>query len=370
MTKLAEFYNGKTVLVTGHTGFKGSWLTVWLTQLGAKVVGYSLEPPSSPSNFEACKLNEKVDSVFGDIRDQVKLKEVFNKYKPDIVFHLAAQALVRPSFDDPIYTFDVNLMGTVNVLEASRLTESVQAVISITSDKCYLNKGWTWGYREADEMGGYDPYSTSKGCAELAIACYRDTRFQKAAINPRVLHIAPVRAGNVIGGGDWAENRIIPDIIRSIISKKDIVIRSPNATRPWQHVMEPLSGYLWLGVNIFKDPDKYASAWNFGPRGGDVTTVKDIVDNILDLWKPKQTKLIIEEDLSGAESTLLSLDCSKAMHELDWHATWTVEETLDAIVKWYKNYYEKSSMDSYEMVKGQIGQYTESARSRGLVWAQ
>jgi CDP-glucose 4,6-dehydratase len=370
MSKLEDFYKGKTVLVTGHTGFKGSWLAVWLTQLGAHVVGYSLEPPSSPSNFEACNLKERFESIIGDIRDQEKLREVFSKFNPDIVFHLAAQAIVRESFNDPIETFSVNVMGTINVLEASRLTKSVQAVISITSDKCYLNKEWKRGYSESDELGGYDPYSSSKACAELAIACYSDSRFQKTAINSRTVHIASVRAGNVIGGGDWAVNRIIPDIVRSIVSKKDIVIRSPNATRPWQHVMEPLSGYLWLGINVFREPEKYASAWNFGPDELEIKTVKNMVDNILNLWKPKHTRLIIDEDYSGAESKLLSLDCAKARDELKWRNTWSVDEALDAIVHWYKNYYSSTGVSSYEMVQKQIGQYSESARLRGLPWAQ
>jgi len=370
MSKLEDFYKGKTVLVTGHTGFKGSWLTIWLSQLGANVIGYSLEPPSSPSNFEACNLKERFESIIGDVRDQEKLREVFNKFNPDIVFHLAAQAIVRHSFNDPIDTFSVNVMGTINILEVSRLTKSVKAVISITSDKCYLNKGWEWGYRESDELGGYDPYSSSKACAELAIACYSDNRFQNAAVNPRTLHIASVRAGNVIGGGDWAVNRIIPDIVGSIVSKQDIVIRSPNATRPWQHVMEPLSGYLWLGINIFEEPEKYASAWNFGPHETEIKKVKNIVDNILNLWDPKYTKLIIDEDCSGAESKLLSLDCAKARHKLNWRATWSIDETLDAIVSWYKNYYSSTGVDSYEMVQMQISQYSESARLRGLPWAQ
>jgi CDP-glucose 4,6-dehydratase len=370
MNKLEDFYKGKTILVTGHTGFKGSWLTIWLSQLGANVVGYSLEPPTSPSNFEACNLKERVESIIGDVRDQEKLREVFSKFNPDIVFHLAAQAIVRFSFDNPIETFSVNVMGTVNVLEVSRLTKSVQAVITITSDKCYLNKGWAWGYRETDELGGYDPYSSSKACAELAIACYSDDRFQKIAANSRSLHIASVRAGNVIGGGDWAVNRIIPDIVRSIVSKQDIVIRSPNATRPWQHVMEPLSGYLWLGINLFEEPEKYATAWNFGPYGDETKTVKNIVDNILKLWKPENTKLIVNEDHSGAESKLLSLDCAKAQHELNWRATWSVEETLDAIVSWYKNYYSSTKVNSYEFVQKQISQYSESARLKGLPWAQ
>lgn len=370
MTKLENFYKGKTVLVTGHTGFKGSWLTIWLSQLGANVIGYSLEPHTSPNNFEACNLKERYESIIGDVRDQEKLRKVFKNYNPDIVFHLAAQAIVRNSFDDPIETFSVNVMGTVNLLEASRLTESVKAVITITSDKCYLNKGWAWGYRETDELGGYDPYSSSKACAELAIACYSDSRFQKAAANSRPLHIASVRAGNVIGGGDWAVNRIIPDIVRSIVSKQDITIRSPDATRPWQHVMEPLSGYLWLGMNLFKDPKEYATAWNFGPHGDEIKTVKNIVDSILNLWEPENTKLFVDEDYSGAESKLLSLDCSKAQHDLNWRATWSGEETLNAIVNWYKNYYSTDGINSYEMVRHQISEYSESAKLKGMPWAQ
>jgi CDP-glucose 4,6-dehydratase len=370
MAILEDFYRGKTVLVTGHTGFKGSWLSIWLAQLGARVIGYSIEPPTLPSNFEACNLEDKIESIFGDIRDQNKLREVFNKFNPDMVFHLAAQAIVRESFNDPIETYSVNLLGTVNLLEVSRLTKSVQAIISITSDKCYLNKGWSWGYRETDELGGYDPYSSSKACAELAIACYSDRRFQDAAVNSRPLNVSSVRAGNVIGGGDWAKNRIIPDIVKSIINKQDIEIRSPEATRPWQHVMEPLSGYLWLGVNLFNNPENFSTSWNFGPLPNEIKTVKTIVENFLKLWKSESTKLIVNEDYSGAESKLLSLDCTKAKSQLNWSSTWSVDQTLEAIVVWYKNYYSPNGIASFEMVQNQINDFSAAAKFKGMPWAQ
>lgn len=370
MNQLATFYKGKTVLVTGHTGFKGVWLSAWLTHLGAKVVGYSLDPPSTPNNFEACHLSKRLEHLYADIRDEDTLTKVMNEHHPEIVFHLAAQSLVRPSFVDPVGTFDVNVMGTVKVLEAARLSDSVQAVISITSDKCYRNKNWVWGYRETDELGGYDPYSASKACAELVVTCYQDQRFQTAASNARMIPIASVRAGNVIGGGDWATNRVIPDIIRAIVAQENVVIRSPNATRPWQHVLEPLSGYLWLGRKILEDPEAYASSWNLGPRDEDIWTVEQLAEAILGRWNTGMTKLIIDEDKTGAESKLLRLDCAKSQEHLGWRANWTVPETLDAIVEWYRKYYEAPGMDMYETVLEQIDKYSESARANGNAWAQ
>jgi CDP-glucose 4,6-dehydratase len=368
-TRLSSFYEGKTVLVTGHTGFKGSWLSVWLDRLGARVVGFALDPPSVPSNFEASRLAERVRHVTGDVCDAGAIQQCMKATRPDVVFHLAAQSLVRLSYEQPGGTFDVNVMGTVNVLDAARRTDSVASVVSITSDKCYRNQNWIWGYRESDELGGYDPYSASKACAEMVIRCFSDARFQRVAGSNRVVPIGSARAGNVIGGGDWARNRIIPDIVRAIEKKEDIVIRSPNATRPWQHVLEPLSGYLWLGAKLAEEPEKYTGGWNFGPRDEDIWTVQDVVHELLGKWNAPHTKLKIEEDSSGAESQLLRLDCTKAHQHLGWKAVWTVPEALKAIAEWYRRYYENPGEDMCPMVVGQIEQFTRQAQEQGLSWA-
>ena len=274
-----EFYSGKRVLVTGHTGFKGSWLTLWLTIMGAKVLGYALEPNTDPSLFNVLNLQKDIDHVIGDIRDFEKLREVITEFKPEIVFHLAAQPLVRLSYREPRLTYETNVMGTVNLLEAIRQTKSVRAVVNVTSDKCYENKEWVWGYREIDPMGGYDPYSSSKGCSELITAAYRNSYFKNTEAA-----VASARAGNVIGGGDWAEDRLIPDIVRSLSQGKQIIIRNPKATRPWQHVLEPLSGYLLLGKLLYEKGQEFAEAWNFGPSDSSVMTVEEIVKKSIEIW--------------------------------------------------------------------------------------
>jgi CDP-glucose 4,6-dehydratase len=272
-------YNNKTVLVTGHTGFKGSWLCFWLIQMGAKVIGYSLEPPTSPNHFEL--LNLDMVSVIGDIRDSDKLNAVFAQYQPEIVFHLAAQPLVRLSYKEPVETFETNVIGTLKVFEACRNTKSVRAIVNITSDKCYENKEWVWGYRENDPMGGYDPYSASKGCAELVTSSYRNSFFNvnEYGKSHNVL-LASCRAGNVIGGGDWAKDRLMTDIMVAVSEGKKVVIRNPRATMPWQHVLEPLSGYLMLGQKLFEGKKEFAQAWNFGPGEQGAITVKEVVENI------------------------------------------------------------------------------------------
>jgi len=366
---LSSFYAGKTVLVTGNTGFKGSWLCAWLDQLGAKVVGFALEPPGQPNNFEASRLIDRITHVNGNVCNREEVGRCFDQAKPDVVLHLAAQALVRQSYDDPVETFDANVMGTVNVLDAARHCGSVKAVVSITSDKCYRNQNWIWGYRENDELGGYDPYSASKACSELVVRCYSDSRFQKVTGFDEFLPIASTRAGNVIGGGDWARDRIIPDIVRAIVNEEDIVIRSPNATRPWQHVLEPLSGYLWLAAKMAEDPEKYLGGWNFGPADEDMWTVEAMVSELLKRWGPANTALKIEEDSSGAESKLLRLDCTKAQEYLGWRAIWSVTEALDAISDWYKAFLHEPGRDMYPVVISQINQYTNRAAEKGLTWA-
>ncbi len=361
------FYRNKTVLVTGDTGFKGSWLSIWLTHLGARVIGYSLAPPTQPSNFEACRLWERITHIDGDIRDYEKVRQVFVEHRPEVVFHLAAQPLVRLSYEQTRYTFDTNLMGTVNTLEAARVTDSIRSIVAISSDKCYRNVGTSAGYREGDQLGGYDPYSASKACAELAIGVYRDERFQASTNPPTDIRVASTRAGNVIGGGDWAQDRIVPDTVRAIASNADIAVRNPDAVRPWQHVLEPLSAYLWLGALLTKDR-KYCSAWNIGPDGDGVPTVEEVVRGILGRW-PSRTRLVVNRDQSKKEALLLRLDCTKAHNELRWHSAWSVDRTLDAIVAWYERFYSGPSTDMYAFTAQQIEEYSQSAVEKGIAWA-
>ncbi|MBI4323036.1 MAG: CDP-glucose 4,6-dehydratase [Candidatus Omnitrophica bacterium] len=365
-----DFYRGKVVFVTGHSGFKGSWLATWLTELGAQVVGYALEPPTKPSVFEACRLAERITHLQADIRDFDRLQSSLQQYRPQIVFHLAAQSLVRRSFAEPHLTFETNLMGTVNVLEAIRAVDSVQAAVLITSDKCYQNVGWPWGYRETDTLGGYDAYSASKACAELAIAAYQDARFQQSVVPPRDLALASARAGNVIGGGDWALHRIVPDSIRAIVERRDLIIRHPDATRPWQHVLEPVSGYLWLAALLATKEAPYRTSWNFGPTEDRPVTVQALVKTILATWPAPSTRLVVERDPSEAESILLRLDCSKAFHHLHWRSTWTIERTLEATVEWYRHFYAQPHADHYPWTIQQIATFVQEAREQAIAWAQ
>jgi CDP-glucose 4,6-dehydratase len=358
------YYRGRTVLVTGHTGFKGSWLTTWLTELGASVIGYGLDPPTEPSNFVACRLAKRMCHVQGDVRDFARLAQTFAEQRPEVVFHLAAQALVRRSLSERRLTFDVNVMGTVNVLEAARQTESVHAVVMITSDKCYRNREWAWGYREIDELGGgHDPYSASKACAELVVGVYQDPQFQEAAPPVVDLSISSVRAGNVIGGGDWAADRIVPDTIRALASDTDVLVRRPGAVRPWVHVLESLSGYLWLGALMARHPSRYHASWNFGPGDGSAVTVAELVGKILDRWQAPASRLVIRPDRSATvETALMRLDCSKAWEQLRWRATWGMDQTLDATVAWYRRFYAATQDDMYPFTVEQIDDYIGRAR--------
>jgi len=368
---MRRFFAGKTVLVTGHTGFKGSWLAAWLVRLGARVVGYALDPPSEPSHFAAARLTDRLTDIRGDVRDLTSVRKAVADHRPDVVFHLAAQAIVRRGFSDPRLTFDTNLMGTVNVLEAVRGSPGLRAVVCITSDKCYENVEWHWGYLETDRLGGHDPYSASKACAELAIAVYQDPRFQ-GRINPNgpAAPISSTRAGNVIGGGDWAADRLVPDAVRALAAGRDVVIRCPSAIRPWQHVLEAVGGYLWLGALMTREPGRYSSAYNFGPHCGTRgVTVEEVVRTILGAWPADLSRLVIESDRSGAESGLLRLDCSRAEAELGWRATWDLGETLHRIVEWYRAYYRDPGADIFALTTGQIDAYTAAAREQGLAWA-
>ena len=350
-------YNGKTVLVTGHTGFKGSWLSIWLTMLGAKVVGYSLEPYSERGNFEACHLHDRLYAdIRGDVRDFEKLNETIKTHKPEIIFHLAAQALVRTAYQHPRETYETNIMGSINVLEAVRQNECVKTVVMITSDKCYENVEQIWGYKETDRMGGYDPYSASKGCAELAISSYRNSYFNPKDYPKHGKAIASVRAGNVIGGGDWSDNSLIPDCIRFIEAGKDIEIRNPIATRPWEHVLEPLSGYLKVGQKLIENPLEYATSFNFGPHISANKTVLEVVRRLVEYYG--KGKVVDASDPNAVhENTLLNLDVTKAYVMLQWEAKWGLQEAVEKTVDWYKE--ALNSQDMYDFCVKQILEHGE-----------
>ncbi len=364
-SRLHQFYRGKTVLVTGHTGFKGSWLCVWLRELGAHVIGYALQPETDPNNFAACRLAERVNHNTGDIRDLDRLLGVMEAHHPDIVFHLAAQALVRRSYADPKRTFDTNVGGTVNILEAVRQTPSSRVFLNITSDKCYENREWVWGYRENDPMGGHDPYSASKGCSELVFGAYAKSFFPDSAIG-----LASVRAGNVIGGGDWAEDRLIPDCVRSLRQKRAIGIRSPRAIRPWQHVLEPLSGYLWLGALLWDQPAVYGGPWNFGPADSDHLRVEKVVSAFVECWGSGAWEDLSDGSNPLHEAATLRLCCDKARTYLRWRSVLTIEECLAMTADWYRAYYGRRRSDMYTVCRDQIRRYSRLAAAKDLDWSR
>lgn len=328
-------YKNRRVFITGHTGFKGSWLSLMLNYLGAEVYGYALDPPTNPSLFVLAKVDQQISSTIGDIRDYKKLFDTLNRVKPEIVIHMAAQPLVRESYKNPIETYSTNVMGTVNLLEAIRHVKGVKAVINITTDKCYENREWIWGYRENEPMGGYDPYSNSKGCSELVTSSFRNSFFNPKDYKRHGVALASARAGNVIGGGDWAEDRLIPDFIRSIMSGEKIKIRSPQAIRPWQHVLEPLTGYLRLAEKLYLDGSEFAQAWNFGPYEEDAKSVEWIVKFLCNNWGNGVT-YEIDSSPQPHEANYLKLDCSKAHHFLDWYPRWNLDKTLESIIEFTK----------------------------------
>jgi len=349
----STFYANKTVLVTGHTGFKGGWLTAWLKQLGAKVIGLSLPPEQGrPSLFETASIGHGMVSIFSDIRDLPSLATTFAEHSPEIVFHLAAQPLVRRSYREPVETYATNIMGTVNVLEAARHTPSVRSIVVITSDKCYENREWVWGYREEDPMGGYDPYSSSKGCAEIVAKAYRNSFFKE---DDRIF-MATARAGNVIGGGDWAEDRLVPDIIRALSASEPVVIRNPGSIRPWQHVLEPLRAYLMLGERLWGDGDTFAQGWNFGPRDDDAIPVGDVVERVISCWGSGE--FVINKSDTLHEANYLKLDCSKARAQLGWVPVLTIDDALELTVAWYRAYLDDPKFMS-EVTTRQIQAYME-----------
>lgn len=356
-------FKEKNVLVTGHTGFKGSWLSLWLKELDANVIGYALKPPTEPNIFEILNLEREIISVIGDIRDLNNLNDTFQKYRPEFIFHLAAQSILRESYDIPKYTYETNVMGTLNVFEAVRNTDSVRVVVNVTSDKCYDNKEWVWGYRETDAMGGFDPYSSSKGCAELLTNAYRHSYFKnQISEESRQVFLASVRAGNVIGGGDWAKARLIPDCIRALSKGETIKIRNPQAIRPWQYVLEPLRGYLTLAVKMLKYGNRYSEAWNFGPSEEDSVTVEEVVHKVLEFWGSGNWE-DISQKMSDPfhEAKYLGLDCSKARRILDWRPMIDIDKAINFTIDWYRAYYDKSE-DINEYTKNQINKYLEELK--------
>ncbi|MBT7462358.1 MAG: CDP-glucose 4,6-dehydratase [Bacteroidetes bacterium] len=352
-----SFWRNKKVLVTGHTGFKGSWLSLLLNQLEAEVFGYALDPSTSPSMFELAMVKDSVHSYIGDIRDYDYLYKVMKEVRPEIVIHMAAQALVKESYRNPIETYSTNVMGTVHLLEACRQIASVKAIVNVTTDKCYENREWYWGYRENEPMGGHDPYSSSKGCSELVTSAYRSSYFGTGDDGQRNIALASVRAGNVIGGGDWAADRLIPDFIRAISQQKKIMIRSPYAIRPWQHVLEPLSGYLILAEKLFNDGSVYAGAWNFGPNDQDAKNVEWITRTLCELWGDS-AQYEIDKQPHPHEANYLKLDCSKAKAELAWFPRWDIQTALESIVEWNKISLSGAKMRS--VTDQQIRQYFSS----------
>ena len=357
-----SIYKNKTVLVTGHTGFKGSWLVFWLKELGANVIGYSLEAPTEPNHISLLELD--ITSITADIRDLNTLNETFAKYNPDIVFHLAAQPLVRLSYEDPIDTYETNVIGTLKVFEACRKAK-VKAIVNITSDKAYENKEWIWGYRENDPMGGYDPYSSSKGCSEILSNSYRNSFFNVNNYNKtHNTLLASCRAGNVIGGGDWAKDRLLTDIMLSVSQNKKVNIRNPYATRPWQHVLEPLSGYLHIGQKLLEEKKFFSDGWNFGPSDEASITVEEVVNNVKKHWD-KIDYEIHQNQNQLHEANLLKLDCSKAHNILKWKNIWDSYTAFEKTVKWYKSFYENKKI----YTKEDLENYIFDAKLKKVEWA-
>ncbi|MEC5216774.1 CDP-glucose 4,6-dehydratase [Actimicrobium sp. GrIS 1.19] len=353
-----QFWREKRVFLTGHTGFKGAWLSMWLQDLGALVTGYALAPPTSPSLFECANVGAGMTSVIGDIRDPRHLTHAMQEARPDIVIHMAAQPLVRYSYENPVETYETNVLGVVYLLEAIRNTPSVRAVVNVTTDKCYDNKEWIWAYRENEPMGGYDPYSSSKGCSELVTSAYRNSFFNPDNYAQHRVAIASARAGNVIGGGDWASDRLIPDILRAIAERRPVDIRNPLAIRPWQHVLEPLAGYLSLAEKLYDFGPAFASAWNFGPRLDDARPVEWIVGCLTQQWGDGASW---QHDTlpQHHEATYLKLDITKAMNSLNWSPKWNLEQALIKIVSWQKAWLNAEDMRAYSLL--QIKSYQDTS---------
>jgi CDP-glucose 4,6-dehydratase len=352
----SNFWKNKKVLLTGHTGFKGSWLSLWLQKLGVDLVGFSKSIPTKPSLFELADVEKNMTSIMGDITHIERITDVVKQHNPEIIIHMAAQSLVHKSYDQPLETFSTNIMGTVNLLEAIRNTSKKCVIINVTSDKCYENQELSRGYKENDPMGGYDPYSSSKGCAELITSSFRDSFFKNSNDKDYDISLASVRAGNVIGGGDWADNRIMPDIMRGILNKKIIKIRNPTAVRPWQHVLEPLRGYLELAEKLYNYKSEYTESWNFGPDDDDVKPVSWIVNKVVEMWG-EDVQVDFDDDRLDYkhETSFLRLDCSKAKSKLKWNPKIKLEEGLKLTVNWYKQY--EQTKELREFTENQIEEY-------------
>jgi CDP-glucose 4,6-dehydratase len=354
MENLVKFWQGKKVLITGHTGFKGGWLSLWLNHLQANVIGYSLAPPTEINLFTVAEIAKNIVDLRGDIRDFNALNQVIKTHQPEIIFHMAAQPLVRYSYSNPVETYATNVMGTVNLLEAVRLQKQPCTIVNITTDKCYENKEWHWGYRENEPMGGYDPYSNSKGCAELVTSAFRNSYFNPQAHTQHRVGLASGRAGNVIGGGDWAEDRLIPDLMTACVNQQTVHIRYPNSIRPWQHVLEPLSGYMQLAQALHQSPEVYAEAWNFGPDNADAKPVAWIADEVIKLWGGKN-RWELADGFNAHEATYLKLDCAKAHAKLNWRPKWNIQQALKETVAWYHAYQQGQNMQ--DVTLKQIAEY-------------
>jgi CDP-glucose 4,6-dehydratase len=352
------FWENRRVFITGHTGFKGSWLSLWLHSLGADVTGYALKPPTNPSLYELCSVDKLVKSNIADVRDGASLSKAMAIARPAIVIHMAAQPLVRDSYKIPVETYAINVMGTVNLFEAVRNSESVKAVINVTTDKCYENREWVWGYRESEPLGGHDPYSSSKACSELVTSAYRGSFFNssKPSSLQTPVAIASARAGNVIGGGDWATDRLIPDCVRAILKGEKIVVRNPQSIRPWQHVLEPLSGYLLLAQKLYEEGTRYAEAWNFGPDDSDARPVEWLVERLCVKWGGSAS-YVIDKGKHPHEAHYLKLDCSKSRTFLGWQSKWSLEKTIDSIVEWTRAYKENRKLKDISLA--QIIEYSK-----------
>ena len=360
MQQFNNVYEGKKVFLTGHTGFKGSWLTLWLERLGADACGFSLkEPVSEPDHFSL--LSTRIKDVRGDIRDADLLQNAIQQFAPEIVFHLAAQPLVHRSYRDPLETFSTNVLGTANLLQACRHCDSIRAIVVVTTDKVYQNREWDWGYRENDSLGGHDPYAASKACSEFAVDCFRKSFFED-----KNTLLATCRAGNVIGGGDWAANRIVPDMARAAANGEATVIRMAHAVRPWEHVLEPLAGYLLVGRHLLEGQAEFAQAWNFGPDAEGIVTVGELAEHAQSHWTALKIDMTAPETQGPHETSYLALDCSKAKRRLGWSPVWSFEETVRHTIAWYREYYTNKKIVTWE----QLSQFVADAEKHKAIWAK